>query len=236
MSETRLAARALVIEPDGTGEVREIPTDLVGLQAIVDGYLQGVTFSGCHLYCDEDGKYSGKQPNPAATTLAHALGWPRGDLLAGTVVFLGNGPAGGEGDLPAEVIELWNHTERTEAIDVSVKVTLDYGIDPDHPIVEEAVREQIVRRLPAERERTGKMPTTLDLRGFHFGHGLTTLVAELPACDIHEANGDDVQAIYDAKTRQGPWANLCAECFARMGIQLGTGYGQRLIPRTEETA
>ncbi|MBT0774168.1 hypothetical protein KIH74_34805 [Kineosporia sp. J2-2] len=50
------------------------------------------------------------------------------------------------------------------------------------------------------------------------------------SCDIHRIeHGEHRIAQYDAKTRQGPWANLCPDCFAEHGIGLGTGKGQRLV-------
>lgn len=51
-----------------------------------------------------------------------------------------------------------------------------------------------------------------------------------PSCDIHlyEKN-TTVAAHYDAKTKQGRWANLCQSCFEIHGMGLGTGKGQRLI-------
>lgn len=56
-------------------------------------------------------------------------------------------------------------------------------------------------------------------------------VAELPDCDIHKYTKGKagVPAAYDGKTRSGPWANMCEECFAEYGVGLGTGRGQRLI-------
>lgn len=50
-------------------------------------------------------------------------------------------------------------------------------------------------------------------------------VASLPNCDIC---GE--QAHYDAKTRQGPWGYLCEAHFAELGVGLGLGKGQRLVP------
>jgi hypothetical protein len=55
-------------------------------------------------------------------------------------------------------------------------------------------------------------------------------VPNLPPCDIHlSEKGTEVMASFDAKTRLGPWANLCEACFAEHGIGLGTGLGQRLV-------
>lgn len=57
-----------------------------------------------------------------------------------------------------------------------------------------------------------------------------TYVDELPACDIHQTNlGVVVEAAYDGKTQDGPWANMCVPCFTRFGSGLGTGKGQRLF-------
>jgi len=36
-------------------------------------------------------------------------------------------------------------------------------------------------------------------------------------------------AKYDGRTKLGPWAYMCQECFKRHGIGLGLGKGQRLI-------
>ena len=53
------------------------------------------------------------------------------------------------------------------------------------------------------------------------------VVMELPDCDIC---ADGTKAKYDAKTRGGPWANLCAPCWQRHSYRtLGTGMGQELV-------
>ena len=31
---------------------------------------------------------------------------------------------------------------------------------------------------------------------------------------------------FDSRTKQGPWGNLCPQCFARYGVGVGTGMGQ----------
>ena len=50
-------------------------------------------------------------------------------------------------------------------------------------------------------------------------------VSTLPKCDLCQNT-----ALYDAKTKMGPWAYMCDECFNDYGPkQLGTGYGQKLI-------
>lgn len=36
------------------------------------------------------------------------------------------------------------------------------------------------------------------------------------------------EAEYDGKTKFGPWAYMCQQCFARYGIGLGLGRGQKL--------
>lgn len=58
-----------------------------------------------------------------------------------------------------------------------------------------------------------------------------TVVRTFPRCDFHSAR----EAEYDAKTIQGPWANLCGPCYIRFGVGLGTGKGQRLVLESEES-
>lgn len=53
-------------------------------------------------------------------------------------------------------------------------------------------------------------------------------VTRLPECDLC---ADGTPAQYDAKTRMGPWGNLCERHFQRDGIGLGLGKGQRLVVR-----
>lgn len=62
-------------------------------------------------------------------------------------------------------------------------------------------------------------------------NGTVAYVAELPECDIHKfvlGDATPVQAAYDGKTKGGPWANMCEECFPIHGVGLGLGRGQRL--------
>jgi hypothetical protein len=57
-------------------------------------------------------------------------------------------------------------------------------------------------------------------------------VATLPKCDMHEMTGAAAaEAHYDGKTKFGPWAFMCEDCFAAYGIGLGTGRGQKLVVR-----
>lgn len=96
-----------MIRPDGVAEVVETRTDLASMRALIGGgWLEGVGAtieSSWHAYCDEDGKNKGLPMNPVATVLAQRLGWPTGDVLCGTVVFLGtDGPH--EADVPDEVL------------------------------------------------------------------------------------------------------------------------------------
>ena len=45
-------------------------------------------------------------------------------------------------------------------------------------------------------------------------------------------HGRERDAAYDGKTKRGPWAYMCEECFADQGIGLGLGLGQRLEVRS----
>jgi hypothetical protein len=44
-------------------------------------------------------------------------------------------------------------------------------------------------------------------------------------CNI--CSDDFKGTMYDAKTRMGPWANMCRACFEVYGVGLGTGLGQK---------
>lgn len=56
-------------------------------------------------------------------------------------------------------------------------------------------------------------------------------VSRIPDCDIHkyELGQTGVPASYDGKTKMGPWANMCEDCFETYGVGLGLGRGQKLI-------
>lgn len=53
-------------------------------------------------------------------------------------------------------------------------------------------------------------------------------VTRLPKCDMCK---DGTLAQYDARTKMGPWANMCGPHFNMYSMtgQLGTGLGQELI-------
>lgn len=59
--------------------------------------------------------------------------------------------------------------------------------------------------------------------------GTTVSVPELPDCDFCKEQGVTSKAHYDGKTVFGPWANMCNEHYVTYGLGLGTGIGQRLI-------
>ncbi len=54
-------------------------------------------------------------------------------------------------------------------------------------------------------------------------------MTEKKTCDIHwyDKKTPGIVAHYDAKTKMGPWANMCEACFQEVGIGLGTGLGQK---------
>ncbi len=56
--------------------------------------------------------------------------------------------------------------------------------------------------------------------------GQEVIVERLPKCDFCESDAN-----YDAKTRPGPWANLCEMCWKQYAAStlLGIGIGQRLV-------
>lgn len=58
-------------------------------------------------------------------------------------------------------------------------------------------------------------------------------MASIPDCDICKQNGRATPAVVDGATVIGPWAYMCEEHFESLGVGLGTGRGQRLIPESE---
>lgn len=84
---------AVIIKPEGTVTVSKIRTDLHSLrQAIGGGYLERVACSPTvSAWMDEEGKINSLPPNPLATMIVKALGWPGdGYLLNGTVMITGD--------------------------------------------------------------------------------------------------------------------------------------------------
>lgn len=104
MNDNR-TVQGLVIHTNGVSEQRPVDTNLSSLQAIVGGFIEAVTLPDCHLYCNEEGKLTGLPFNQLASLFAWSLGWPRSDMLCGSVVFLGNGKAGEEAPLPQAVFD-----------------------------------------------------------------------------------------------------------------------------------
>lgn len=60
-------------------------------------------------------------------------------------------------------------------------------------------------------------------------HLVEARVSRIPDCDFCKRRGDEVPATHDGKTKTGFWANMCDQDFAKHGIGLGLGRGQRLI-------
>ena len=96
--------KALIVEPDGSMRHADIKGDLDTLSGIVNGYIEYIFVTeGVHAYLNEEGKlHPGFAPNPVATRLAGLWGV---DMILGSVVFLGDGLEGEEGDLPAEWLD-----------------------------------------------------------------------------------------------------------------------------------
>jgi hypothetical protein len=61
----------------------------------------------------------------------------------------------------------------------------------------------------------------------------TTVVSQIPSCDLCGGSGVKKPAYADANLGRG-WANVCREHFVQHGCRLGTGRGQRLILRGTE--
>jgi hypothetical protein len=108
MPRSESVLRALIIPPDGNGEVRDIEPDLDSMkEAIGGGWLEAVSGGDWVAYLDEEGKLKRLPVNVPASALARALGWPVGDVMCGTVMFVG--PADSHGydqSVSGEVVEM----------------------------------------------------------------------------------------------------------------------------------
>ena len=64
--------------------------------------------------------------------------------------------------------------------------------------------------------------------------GKVARIQMMPKCDFdHDEPAD---AKYDGRTWLGPWAYMCDRHFEALGVGLGTGKGQYLMPETKEVA
>lgn len=50
-------------------------------------------------------------------------------------------------------------------------------------------------------------------------------------CDI--CSGSFENTMYDGRTVQGPWANMCESCFKQYGVGLGLGRGQKYTKKED---
>ncbi len=62
----------------------------------------------------------------------------------------------------------------------------------------------------------------------------TTIVTELPDCDICKSEGKTELAEYDGHTKIGQWAFMCQAHFDLCGVGLGEGKGQKLVLPTKQ--
>ncbi len=108
-----MSVRALVIDEQGSAEVRQIEGNLDSIKGIVGGWIEAIgpvvnTFGAWHGYVDEEGKLKHYPVNLIATSFAISIGWGGAvmrDTLHGPVVFLGDDTASGnESDVPVEVL------------------------------------------------------------------------------------------------------------------------------------
>lgn len=61
----------------------------------------------------------------------------------------------------------------------------------------------------------------------------TVVVNNLPECDFCKLDPLVIiqLAHYDGKTKTGPWAYMCEDCFSKFGVGLGLDKGQHLVLR-----
>lgn len=114
---------ALVIDPDGSSEYREVPTGYPAFNnAVLDGgYMQELRCADSEgteivFIMDEEGKYKGLQPNYPATNLWYHMGGAQlmpGDIFSGVVAVCG-ATAENIADVPQSVRTLVERQEPRE--------------------------------------------------------------------------------------------------------------------------
>lgn len=107
--------RVLIIQPDGTHEVRDMEHDLPHMREIIGGWIERVTTEHGDLWFDEEGKIKDCPVNTAATCLWWKLD-PRFeglDTLRGPVFVTGSDDgAGYSKPVSDEVIGLYGIIEK----------------------------------------------------------------------------------------------------------------------------
>ena len=81
--------------------------------------------------------------------------------------------------------------------------------------------------------------TKTDLIAVPAGKAMTWLSEPPTECDMkHDlvvrCKNRITNLFFDARTKQGPWGNICSQCFARYGVGLGTGKGQEYRKATDQ--
>lgn len=59
------------------------------------------------------------------------------------------------------------------------------------------------------------------------GNGYNVEVTKPNRCDICGHQHEVGDSIFDARTHQGQWANMCETCYSVFGVCLGIGCGQQ---------
>jgi len=101
--------KALVLHTDGEIEEFNYEGNYQKLCAIVDGYIEAVSFGDkpYFCYCNEEGKLVGLDENKFATELWYNSGQVvlLGDYIAGSVIFFGNiDDEGNDTDYPQSLL------------------------------------------------------------------------------------------------------------------------------------
>jgi hypothetical protein len=59
-------------------------------------------------------------------------------------------------------------------------------------------------------------------------------MGQTETCDICKQDLKSGNTFYDARTKMGPWALCCQECFKEYGVGVGLGVGQEYSAETNE--
>lgn len=95
--------KALLVIEDSTTTLIDIEPDFAAYYELLGcTMLQRIFGTNWYAWCDEEGNWAGRAPNPAATALATELGWSGGGVLVGPVLFVTGWNQ--DADVPEEVI------------------------------------------------------------------------------------------------------------------------------------
>lgn len=109
--------QALIINPDGSHELRDIDQDLSTWQQLVGGYIEDIKTEHCVFWADEEGKLKDYPCNDLATYMWWNLAphMEGRDVLQGTIFVTGDADGEWSKPVPPAIIDLFRRIEQLAA-------------------------------------------------------------------------------------------------------------------------